>query len=196
MSDDIGGLTESDKKPVWHQWWPPIAAGLVFIVLNILAWQWLTSPVGQHLLMSMRDYAAPGVFLVMLIANATIVVPIPWPAIVIPIAQSSHNLSLVIVGGAFGSVIGESLAFFVGRSGRGVVNDTRFYRWVQRQIQHPWWSALVLFVLAAPPNPLFDVAGITAGAVGVPFWLFFCTVFIARIIRLWIIIAFAGALGL
>lgn len=182
--------------PVWRRWGPPIVAGLVFIVLNILAWQWLKSPAGRDMLMSMRDYAAPGVFVIMLIANATIVIPIPWPAIVVPIAQHSPHLLWVLLAGALGSVIGESLAFFVGRSGRGVVNDTRFYRWVQRQLQHRWWSAFVLFVLAAPPNPLFDVAGMTAGAVGVPFWLFFCTVFLARIIRLWIIIAFASALGL
>lgn len=196
MQDNGELQAQSNPLPVWRQWGPPIAAGLVFIVLNIIAWQWLTSPGGRHVLASMRDYAAPGAFVVMLIANATIIVPVPWPAILVPIAQSSHNLTAVLLAGAFGSVIGESLAFFIGRSGRGVVDDTRFYRWVQRQLKHPWWSALVLFVLSAPPNPLFDVAGITAGAVGVPFWMFFVTVFLARIIRLWIIIAFAGALGL
>jgi membrane protein YqaA with SNARE-associated domain len=63
-------------------------------------------------------------------------------------------------------------------------------------LTHPWRSFGVLFALAAPPNPLFDIAGITAGAMGLPFWMFFVAVFLARIIRLWIIVTFAGAIGL
>jgi membrane protein YqaA with SNARE-associated domain len=56
-------------------------------------------------------------------------------------------------------------------------------RWVRRQLTHPWRAFFVLVVLAAPPNPLFDVAGLAAGATGVPFWLFFGAVLLARIAR-------------
>ena len=164
--------------------------------MNILAYWRLSSPAGQAVLFRLREYAVLGVFAVMLIANATIVVPVPWPAVLVPIAQQSDNLAFVLLAGALGSAIGESVAFFVGRSGRGAVEDTRFYRWIQRQLHHPLRAGVVLFVLAAPPNPLFDVAGLTAGAMGLPFWLVFCTVVAARIIRLWIILALAGLLGL
>ena len=67
----------------------------------------------------------------------------------------SDNLALVILAGALGSALGESVAFFVGRSGRGAVEDTRFYRWVQHQMRHPWRAFVVLFGLSAPPNPAF-----------------------------------------
>jgi membrane protein YqaA with SNARE-associated domain len=183
-------------QPAWQQWVRPALAGLVFVVLNVLAYLWLESSGGRALLHGLRDYAVLGVFVVMLLANATVVVPVPWPAVLIPIAQQSDNLALVLLAGALGSAIGESVAFFVGRSGRGVVEDTRFYRWVQNQLHHPLRAAIVLFALAAPPNPLFDVAGLTAGAMGLPFWMFFCIVFAARIIRLWLILTFAGLLGL
>jgi membrane protein YqaA with SNARE-associated domain len=189
-------VVQQHEPPAWRAWVAPVIAGIVFIFLNIMAYSWLESPTGQALLIRLRDYAVPGAFGVMLLANATIVVPVPWPAVLIPIAQHSDNLAGVLVAAALGSAIGEAVAFFIGRSGRGVVADTRFYRWVQRQLTHPWRSFGVLFALAAPPNPLFDIAGITAGAMGLPFWMFFVTVFLARIIRLWIIVAFAGAIGL
>jgi membrane protein YqaA with SNARE-associated domain len=88
--------------------------------------------------------------------------------------------------------MGESVAFFVGRAGRETMNDTPLYRWVQRQMKHPWRAFAVLFMLAAPPNPAFDVAGLTAGAMGLPFWLFFCAVFLGRVIRI-AIFAMGGA---
>jgi membrane protein YqaA with SNARE-associated domain len=186
----------STRPPWWRTWLTPILAGVAFIVLNILAYLWLTSPAGRQILGSLREYALPGAFLVMLIANATVIVPVPWPAIFIPIAEQSGNPLAAIVVGAFGSVIGETVAFVVGRSGRGVVEQTRFYTWVRQQLEHPWRAFAVLFALSAPPNPLFDVAGITAGAMGLPYWLFFSAVFLARIIRIWLILVLAGLLGL
>jgi membrane protein YqaA with SNARE-associated domain len=189
-------VAKQATAPWWQAWTKPVFVGMIFIALNILAYIWLTAPAGQRILTSLQAYAAPGAFLVMLIANATVIVPIPWPAILIPIARQSSNLTIVIFAGAFGSVIGESVAFFIGRSGRGVVEQSRLYSWVRRQLEHPWRAFAVLFTLSVPPNPFFDIAGITAGAMGLPFWLFFTAVFLARLIRLWAIITFAGALGL
>lgn len=167
----------------WRRWLAPVLVGLVFVILNILVYQALRTPTGHALLHGLGNYAYLGAFVVMLIANATVIVPVPWPAVLIPIAQQSQSLALVILAGALGSAVGESTSFVIGRSGRGIVEDTRFYRWTQRQLQHPWRAWVVLFLLSAPPNPLFDVAGLTAGAVGLPYWLFFTAVFLGRIIR-------------
>ncbi|HWQ12036.1 MAG TPA: VTT domain-containing protein [Roseiflexaceae bacterium] len=176
-------------------WVQPLLIGLLFVALNVAAYLALSSPRGQALLVSLRDYAAPGALLVMLLANATVVVPVPWPGILIPIARQSESVWAVVLAGALGSAVGESVAFFVGRSGRGVVEDTRLYRWVQRQLQHPWRAFAALFLLSAPPNPAFDVAGLTAGAMGLPFWMFFAAVLLGRVIRIWIVIALAGLLA-
>lgn len=134
------------------------------------------------------NYAYLGVFLITAIANATVVIPVPYIPIVARVAAQSDSITLVILSGALGSALGESVAFFVGRSGRGVVVETRFYAWVQRQLRHPWRAFVVLFLLAAPPNPLFDVAGLTAGALGLPFRLFFSAVLLGRIIRMGIFV--------
>ena len=49
---------------------------------------------------------------------------------------------------------------------------------------HPVRAFVALFALAAPPNPLFDVAGMAAGAFGVPFWVFASAVFCGRFVRM------------
>ena len=78
-----------------------------------------------------------GVFAVTLVANATVVVPVPYFGLVARLAQQL-DFAGVVLAGALGSALGESVAYFVGRSGRGVVEDTRFYRWVHIQMRHPW----------------------------------------------------------
>jgi membrane protein YqaA with SNARE-associated domain len=189
-------VSRSEQPSRYRVWLKPLLAGMVFLALNVLAYTWLSSTGGQALLASLRGYAALGAFLVMLVANATVVVPVPWPGILIPIIQQSESLLPVLLAGALGSAIGESVAFFVGRSGRGMVQETRFYRWVQRQLQHPWRAFAALLLLSAPPNPAFDVAGLTAGAMGLPFWMFFVAVLLGRVIRIAIIAALAAQLGL
>jgi membrane protein YqaA with SNARE-associated domain len=49
-----------------------------------------------------------------------------------------------------------------------------------------------LFLLAFVPNPFFDVAGIAAGALGIPKWRFFIPVLLGKIAR-FIILASLGA---
>jgi membrane protein YqaA with SNARE-associated domain len=167
-------------------WLRPLLIGLVAIALNIAAYYLLPDDLVRRL----GAFGYLGVFAVTLIANATVVVPVPYYGLVARLAQELSFVGVVLAG-ALGSAIGESVAFFVGRSGRGAVQDTRFYRWVQLQLQHPWRAFLVLFLLAAPPNPAFDVAGLTAGALGLPFWLFIIAVFLGRLIRIGLI-AFVG----
>lgn len=176
----------------WRRWLQPLLIGVVFAALNVLVYLALKTPTGHGLLRQLGSYAYLGAFVVMVIANATVIVPVPWPAVLIPIAQQSDSLALVVLAGALGSAVGESVAFFIGRSGRGAVENTRFYRWVHQQLRHPWRAWLVLFALSAPPNPLFDVAGLTAGAVGLPFWIFFSAVALGRIIRVGIFV-YGGA---
>jgi membrane protein YqaA with SNARE-associated domain len=174
--------------PQKRSWIRPMLVAAIAIALNIIAY--LIIPPDLAYRLGALGYI--GVFLITLISNATIVVPIPYFGLV---AALSPGLSMVGVGiaGALGSVIGESVGFFVGRSGRGVVEQTRFYRWVQRQLEHPWRAFVVLFALSAPPNPAFDVAGLTAGAMGLPYWIFLSAVFLARLVRFGIVAFFGGA---
>jgi membrane protein YqaA with SNARE-associated domain len=174
--------------PQKRPWIRPMLVAAIAVALNIIAYLMIPPDLAYRL----GSLGYIGVFLITLISNATIVVPIPYFGLV---AALSPGLSMVGVGiaGALGSVIGESVSFFVGRSGRGVVEQTRFYRWVQRQLEHPWRAFVVLFALSAPPNPAFDVAGLTAGAMGLPYWIFLSAVFLARLVRFGIVAFFGGA---
>jgi len=174
--------------PQKRSWIRPMLVAAIAVALNIIAYLMIPPDLAYRL--GALGYI--GVFLITLISNATIVVPIPYFGLV---AALSPGLSMVGVGiaGALGSVIGESVSFFVGRSGRGVVEQTRFYRWVQRQLEHPWRAFVVLFALSAPPNPAFDVAGLTAGAMGLPYWIFLSAVFLARLVRFGIVAFVGGA---
>jgi membrane protein YqaA with SNARE-associated domain len=163
----------------------PVLIGLLAVIFNIVVY---LLPIDYS---AFGNYAYLGVFLITAIANATVIVPVPYIPIIARIAAQSDNLGLVILAGALGSALGESVAFFIGRSGRGLVQETRLYRWVHGQIRHPWRAFVVLVLLAAPPNPAFDVAGLTAGAVGLPYWLFLTAVFLGRIVRIGLI-ALAG----
>lgn len=175
--------TPGAARPQWSVWLKPAAVGLIMLVANLAAFYLIP----QSVIDQLGSFGYLGVFLVTLLANATVVIPVPYYGLVARLA-THLNVPTVVLLGALGSAVGESVAFFAGRSGRGAVEETRLYRWVQRQLTHPWRSFAVLFLLAAPPNPAFDVAGLTAGAMGLPFWMFFAAVFLGRIVRLVIIV--------
>ena len=182
---DIIAPLEPNQAIRWRKWIAPIGLGLLVTAANVGIY-WLK--IDYRIF---GAYAYLGVFIVTLIANATTIVPVPYITIVACIAGQSDNLVLVALAGALGSALGESVAFFIGRSGRAIAEETRFYGWVKRQKRHPWRAFAVLFGLSAPINPAFDIAGLAAGALGVPYWLFFTAVFLGRLIRFWLI-ALAG----
>jgi membrane protein YqaA with SNARE-associated domain len=148
-----------------------IAVNVVFLVLPI-----------NYRAFGMLAY--PGVFLVCFIANATTFVPVPYIPVVMHVSRSADLVWLVVVLGALGSVLGESVAFFVGRAGERLAEESQRWRSLERLFTKPWLAGVALFALAVPPNPLFDIAGLAAGALGVRYAVFFVTVFAARIIRL------------
>lgn len=148
-----------------------VAVNVVFLVLPI-----------NYRMFGMLAY--PGVFLVCFIANATTFVPVPYIPVVMHVSRTAEFVWLVVLLGAFGSVLGESVAFAVGRAGERLAERNQRWRHLERWFARPWVAAVFLFLFAVPPNPLFDVAGLAAGALGVRYAVFFATVFVARIIRL------------
>jgi membrane protein YqaA with SNARE-associated domain len=97
---------------------------------------------------------------------------------------------------ALASVLGESVAFLAGRAEEGIVSEHAIYRRLHRVAQRPLLAGALLFAFAAPPNPIFDVGGLAAGAVGVPYRVFFVAVFAARLVRLAVIVWLGTLLGL
>ncbi len=131
----------------------------------------------------------PGLFLVTLMANASIILPTPG-FIAVVVAGAVLNPLLVALIGAAGMTIGELSGYLVGRAGSTVSagknnnGESRWSRWTafsSRLVKR--WGVLGIFILAALPNPLFDIAGIAAGAVRLGIVKFLIATFAGRLIR-------------
>jgi membrane protein YqaA with SNARE-associated domain len=181
----VSDMPTQPPKARWRNIIQAVGIVLLALVLNLFV---VTLP--QAWFEGWGNYGYIGVFLVTLLANASVFIPVPYPGIVAKLA-ADLNVAGIAVLGATGSVIGEATAYLVGRAGRGVVEKTSFFLWLQRQLRTPLRAFVVLFLLSAPPNPFFDVAGLAAGSLGVPFPLFAFATFCGRIVRL-VILAYVG----
>ena len=134
----------------------------------------------------------PGVFLISLISNATIVLPAPGFIVTI-VAGSIFNPILVAIAAAAGAALGELTGYLAGYSGRGVFERSPSYERLEELMeQYGGWTVLVL---AATPNPLFDIAGAAAGALRMPVLAFLGWAFAGKFIKM-LVLAYAGALGI
>jgi uncharacterized membrane protein YdjX (TVP38/TMEM64 family) len=169
-------------------------SGVGVVVLRILA---LAIVIGITVyIYSIRDhvkeYAAfgyPGIFLVALMANATVFLPAPGVAVVFAMGSIFNPLGVALAAGT-GGAIGELTGYLAGFSGQAAVENTKLYNrflpWVQK------YGAWTILVLSAIPNPFFDLAGIAAGATKIPFWRFLLFCWIGQLIKM-AMFAYAGA---
>jgi membrane protein DedA with SNARE-associated domain len=139
-----------------------------------------------------RDFAAygyPGIFLVALLANATVFLPAPGVAIVFAMGGILHPIGVALAAGT-GGAIGELSGFMAGFSGQAVIERTNIYARID-----PWiakYGGWTILAFAAIPNPFFDIAGMAAGVAKMPFWRFLLFCWIGQVIKM-SLFAFAGA---
>ena len=161
----------------------PVLALLVIGTLNVLVYLALASERGQSFLNWLNELVYLGAFGLALVANLTVLVPIPYNAVILAMTQSAPLPWLIALAAAVGSVMGEVTGFLVGKTGKEVIKDTRFTKWLSGQMQDKRKAAVALYLVSLPPNPAFDVAGLTAGATGVKFRFFAFWVFLGRFTR-------------
>lgn len=117
----------------------------------------------------LRHFGYGAVFLVGLISNATLVLPVPGLA-VSSVMGGVFNPWVVGLVGGMGQALGELTGYMAGYSGQTLVENRHVYErlltWMHR------YGALTIFVLALIPNPVFDLGGIAAGALRFPLWKF------------------------
>jgi uncharacterized membrane protein YdjX (TVP38/TMEM64 family) len=129
-----------------------------------------------------------GVFAMMLLTSATLILPAPGLALVFVLGRVFNPLVLGIVAGA-GSTLGELTGYLAGYSGSGVIENMEMYQRIEGYVKQ--YGVIPIIILAAIPNPLFDVAGIAAGALGMGWWKFLIATFIGKAIKC-IAVAYAG----
>jgi len=128
-------------------------------------------------------YGYPAVFLISLVGNATLIIPSPSMAVVFGIGATLNPIAVGLIAG-LGSALGEVTGYLAGVGGRVVVENRELYNrlegWMRR------WGVLVIFVLGLVPNPAFDVGGMVAGALRMPFWRFLLAAWAGKGLRLMI----------
>ncbi len=119
-----------------------------------------------------------------LLASGGLVVPVPALAITCTTATFLHPAAVALIAGVAGT-LGELTGYFLGYSGSGVFERGRFYQRVENWMRRRGW--LLLFVISAVPNPLFDVAGIAAGALRYPLWRYLVAVGLGKQVKFFMI---------
>jgi membrane protein DedA with SNARE-associated domain len=148
----------------------------------------------------------PGVFIANFLGSATLFVPVPGltaagQALIVVMAKTLNPWGVAFAGSS-GMTLAETTAYAAGRIGRAVREERgqplggrwgralrRAGAFVNRLMLR--WGFLTLVVLGAIPNPLFEFAGVTAGAVRMNFWRFLLAVAIGKTIRA-LMLAFVG----
>jgi uncharacterized membrane protein YdjX (TVP38/TMEM64 family) len=136
----------------------------------------------------LRQYGYPGLFLLSILANATVILPAPGLAITFAAGGIFSPFWVGVIAGV-GAALGEMTGYLAGFSGQAVIENRKLYErlegWMKR------YGSVTILVLATIPNPLFDLGGMIAGALKMPLpkFLFWCV--LGKIIKM-MVAAYAG----
>ncbi|KAK9287603.1 hypothetical protein L1049_016038 [Liquidambar formosana] len=120
----------------------------------------------------------------------------------VPLSSILPQVQIEAILWGIGTALGELPPYFISKAARssgsefdameelnasstednGVIATylTRIKRWLVLHTQH--LNFFTILVLASVPNPLFDLAGIMCGQLGIPFWKFFLATSIGKAI--------------
>lgn len=134
-----------------------------------------------------------GVFVANIVASGTFVLPLPGLAVAFG-AAALFNPVLVALAGSTGSTLGEMAGYAAGTAAhstaRNALERRRWYALVQGFVNNH--GAVTIFLLAATPNPLFDVAGFAAGSLGYPAHRFALACWTGKTLK-FLVVALAGS---
>ncbi len=144
-------------------------------------------------LADLAHYGYPGLSLVSFFSSATVFLPVPGLVLVCA-AGTSFTPALVGLAAGSGAALGECTGYLAGYAGRGVIENRdvyeRIHRWMER------YGVWVIFVMALVPNPVFDIAGITAGIMRIPLGLFLLAAWAGNVLKAAVVaLACAGTIN-
>ena len=152
---------------------------VAFLLLNVLR------------LSAKESLGYPALFLVSLLGNATVILPVPS---IIAVCSGGIALTPLFVGlvAGVGMALGEVTGYLAGFSGSELASKSRVYRRVQPWMRRRGW--LVVMAFASIPNPFFDMVGLAAGATRMPIWKFLAAAWAGKTVMA-IVTAHGCALG-
>ena len=169
----ISRATVLATRPNWRSRDNLLRFGVFLAVLGIIGAAFLLNEK-----LSLDELAYGGLGLTVLLASGGLVLPIPSLAAACAAGASLNPLYVGLVAGSAGT-LGELTGYFLGYSGRGVLDRSRLYRRLEGWMRRRGW--LLLFLVSLIPNPIFDVVGIAAGALRYPLWRFMAVVWVGKL---------------
>ncbi|MGD0780167.1 MAG: VTT domain-containing protein [Dehalococcoidales bacterium] len=140
----------------------------------------------------LKTYGYLGAFVISIILNATIILPVGNMAILMAIGATMPSPVIVGLVGGLGAAIGELTGYIAGRSGRDLVAKSKMFNRVESWVRK--WGMLPIFIFSMVPF-FFDLVGIAAGALRIPLWKFFVPCWLGRTI-LYVVMVSIASLGL
>lgn len=159
----------------------------ILILIGVIALT-VVLVINREQIQKLQTYGYPGIFLFSILANATILVPVPGVVFTSAMGAIFNPFWVSIAAGA-GAAIGELSGYMAGFSGRAVVENSERYERVVKWMRK--YGDVTILVLAFIPNPLFDLAGMVAGVLKMPVWKFLVYCVIGKILKM-MMFAYAG----
>lgn len=129
---------------------------------------------------NLQGYGIFGIFLISILGNATVIIPAPVFLSAF-IGGSIYNPIFIGLMVALGATIGELTGFMAGFGGRVAIKDRKHFVKIEKWMTKSGF--LTLLILAAIPNPLFDLAGMFAGATNYPIKKFLLATFLGKALK-------------
>jgi len=157
-----------------------LSAGIVFFLVQLQ----------NTFKVTLQSYALLAyviVFLVSLLSSATIFIPAPGIAIVLAAATQWDPVWVALAAGS-GDALGEITAYWAGYVGERIIVDEHMqaYKkvvgWTQK------YGAWAVFGIALVPILPFDLVGLAAGGLKVPWWKFLIAAWCGKVPRMFVVV--------
>jgi len=176
--------------------WPKLLLSSLCIIVLVIISVLLLRLVPQPTLKQFTKYGYLGIFLICLLSNATVILPLPGIAVVATaVVTLQLNPILASVMASVGGSLGEITGYYVGYAGRiaftmeGSSRYNTAKRWMKK------WGGLAIFTFAVIPFLIFDFLGIAAGILRYPLGKFLLFCWMGRLPRSIIEIYLYGYVG-
>jgi membrane protein YqaA with SNARE-associated domain len=183
MTNSTPVPVQSDTDPFWMG--KPFRFLVVLCVLGISVAIFLF----RDRFAQLAAIGYPGIFMVSLLGNATIILPAPSLALVFAMGSALPSVLVGLAAGS-GEALGELTGYAAGFGGRGVIENQKMYDYLKRWMERR--GGVTIFLLSAIPNPFFDLAGIAAGTLRYPLWRFLLLCWLGKTVKT-TLVAWAGA---
>lgn len=180
-------ISEAYKQiqPKHRQWIGRVLAILFVIAISVFIFSF------RDRASQLALYGYPGVFMLAFLTSATVILPAPGLIVVFSMGAVLNPVATALAAGS-GAALGELSGYLAGVSGRAVVEQVRYYDRVRDWMEnHERLSSWLILFLAFLPVPIFDVAGIAAGALKMPVARFLIYCWVGKILKM-LLVAYLG----